>query len=218
MRSTKEIIDNEMRSTLNNLMTSQISILRSIKTNELTIVYHYIVLMLAAIGFFSTFASSLKNIHMFWAIQFLILFFVIWFLYILLKERGSYYNLLRALLRIQNYLGLFGTANNEGEREKILLSLSVLDSGFPKGFGVYKDKDGTKPGSSFLARIVIVIIVYGVFLMISYSNQEITYLYRLALFGTALSFAAGFFYKDSTFQKKNAAIESGLLGFEDDWK
>jgi len=218
MQDIKHNPETDMRNTLNALMTSQLSILRSIKSNELILVNYYIIVMLAAIGFFSASHSFFKDREIFGAIQSLILVFTLWFMYMLFKERESYYNLVRSSGRIQNYLGLFGTINSKGEREGAILSLSVLDAGFPKGFGIYKTKNGTKPRSSFLGRIVIIMVIYGIFLTVSYNNKSIIYFPRIILLIIALVFAVDIFVRrDPKSQKRNVLDERGLLGFEDDW-
>lgn len=207
----------QLRGTLNNLMTSQIFIMRSIKSNELSLVNYYIIVMVAAIGFFSYSHSFFKDIQIFQAIQSLMLVFTLWFINMLFLERESYYTVARSLGRIQNYLGLFGRINSSSEREGQILSLSVLDSGFPKGLGVNKANNGTKP-DSFLWRVVVITAIYGAFLIISYNKKSLVYSWRLLLFMTVLIFVADiFFRRDPRTHKKNVLKEKGLLGFEDGW-
>jgi hypothetical protein len=208
-------IDPETKASLNSLMESQISTLRSIKSSELAWVTNYLVGIIAISGFF---LGSEKKIDdwKFIFIQLIVFFLTIWFFYILAHERSSFYKVLRTLVRIQNCLGLFG--NPEEPNQFPILGVHDIDQAYPFGFGINKNKNGTKPYHSFLIRMILIYILYALFLFTSFTQNEIKIDWMCLSLIITFGFGVMFYILDLNSQIKGASLETELLGFDKSWK
>ena len=206
----KEDIDRlELRTTLNTLMQSNMTLMRSIKTDELTWLYHYSVLMGAAITFISVTQRDSLPLQIFMGALIVLTLF---FQFTMLKQRRSYYNVLRTVLRIQNELGLFKSISG-----KSFFSIGYINKGFPRKYGPKKEKNGTDPLSSFLWRLIMIMFIqtFALFVYMKFSTLPDRCFFRwIAL---DLLFMAFLFWRDHKWQRNDTASIKGLSGSDDNW-
>jgi hypothetical protein len=135
-----------------------------------------------------------------------------WMQYVLLRERFSYYAVLRSVVRAQNLLGLFDVG---------FLSPHLAGSAFPRGFGPYPDREGTRPFSSFLRRQLYTLILFSGLLAAAAFRTPV----QPGLFGTlALVCLAGdvawlvyLFRRDRQSLEHATAQEVDLAGADPAW-
>jgi len=216
--STKRFInEGAFRNSLNSYLETQINVLRAIKSNEMTWIYYYLLVMLAIIALLNTqgFNISLRN---FIVLQSFILIMTIGFMYILLKERESYYNVLRQVIRIENYLGFFGYYNSmNNEVSGIVLRDNTFNSAFPVGYGPEKTENGTKPYSSFLWRMLFTLLIYLFFIVVTSKENLVPFYCQISMIIFPVFFLIYLFKLDNRLQVENTLKEKGLLGAEESW-
>lgn len=217
MSTKKYINEGSFRNSLNSYLETQINVLRAIKSNEMTWVYYFLLVMLGVVALVNTqgFVISLRS---FIVLQVFILLLTIGFMFILLKERESYYNVLRQVTRIQNYLGFFGYYNsfNDKVSDKVLRE-NTYNAAFPFGYGPDKNTNGTKPYSSFLWRMLFTILIYLFFLVVSTKEALVPFYCQISLAPIPILFLFYFFRLDKKLQIKNTLNEKGLLGSDETW-
>jgi hypothetical protein len=129
-------------------MQTQLSALQSIKAGEMRWVQFYAVLIAPAIGFLIA-GDSCKVARIAPYVIPAYLLVTMWLQYVLMRERHSYYGVLRSVVRAENLLGL-----------SQLVAKHFANSAFPKGLGPHKEKDGTQRWSSFFARQIYVFLFF----------------------------------------------------------
>jgi hypothetical protein len=132
------------------MMQTQLATLQSIKAGEMQWLQFYTIVTVPAIGFLMA-SDPCKIAPMVGLTLFAYLLITGWFQYVLLKERHSYFGVLRSVVRAQNLLGLY---------KSNFLSPHFANSAFPKKLGPCKAKDGTHPYSSFLNRQLYVCLFF----------------------------------------------------------
>jgi hypothetical protein len=127
--------------------------LRAIKDTEHKWLELYAILVLPVIGYLMSVGAT--NAIFNWPLVVLLLVYLVIsasLQYVLLRERLSYYAVLRLVVRSQNLLGLFDIA---------YLSEHFANSAFPRGYGPNPAENGTQPQSSFTRRLAYVLVLFG---------------------------------------------------------
>lgn len=115
------------------MMQTQLTTLQSIKAGEMQWIQFYTILTAPAIGFLIA-GDPCKVAPI---LRYIIPAYIVvtgWFQYVLMKERHSYYGVLRSVVRAENLLGLSG-----------FLAPNFANSAFPKGLGPDKKKTERNP-------------------------------------------------------------------------
>ena len=194
-------------------LDANLSHLRSIKDTELNWLQLFAVVTLPAIGYLMGVGDD--NAMLGWPIVPLILLYLIltgWIQYVFLRERISYYSVLRSVVRAQNLLGLFDIN---------LLSPHFAGSAFPKGFGPRPTENGTQPQSSFLRRQIYTVILYSGVLLAAGFRMYPKSSWPLGL--CVLAFLLDIlwlwyiFYYDDVVLKARTAAEKDLAGSDPAW-
>lgn len=85
-----------------------------------------------------------------------------WVMSVLTDERRSYYGVLRTVVRLQNWAGLFETR---------LLPPYLANSPYPRGIGPDPETDGTRPESSHRRRLQFVFWAFLILLLTSIGHN-----------------------------------------------
>lgn len=134
-------------------------------------------------------------------------FFTGWIQNVLRKERRSYFRVMRAVVRAQNYLGMFDIN---------FVPEIMANSPFPKGLGPNPDVDGTQPYSSFLHRQVYTLIVLiAVALLTVFRRPDLSLC--LAIIPLDVLWLYFVYRQDARDLRNEALAEKGLAGTEADW-
>lgn len=213
----KDIADEELqrRATVGVQLTleANLSHLRYIKDTELKWLQMFAVLTLPAIGYLMGVGDT--NPMLGWPIIVVVLAYLLltgWVRYVLLRERISYYSILRSVVRGQNLFGLFDIN---------YLSPHFAGSAFPKGFGPYPEHNGTQPESSFLRRQLYVLILYfGVLAAAAFRTCSVSFWFVVVAalcFALDLVWLGYIFYRDEIVLKADTAGEKDLAGSDPTW-
>ncbi|MGO8691441.1 MAG: hypothetical protein ACLQLG_17600 [Thermoguttaceae bacterium] len=187
--------------------------LRSIKDTEHKWLELYAVLVLPAIGYLMSVDATNPIFN--WPLVVMLVMYLgvsVWLQYVLLRERVSYYAVLRSVIRSQNLLGLFDIR---------YLSEHFANSAFPKGFGPNTAVNGTQPWSSFLRRLLyVVLLLAALFLAAGFRWWSISRGFVVVpvlcfLFEVAVIFCV--FHLDSCGLREATAREANLAGCEERW-
>jgi hypothetical protein len=187
--------------------------LRSIKDTEHKWVDLFSIVTLPAIGYLMTVDAT--NPVWGWPIAVVVGFYfalTAWLQYVLLRERYSYYSVLRSVVRAQRLLGLF---------EIGFLSPHFAGSAIPRGFGPHPEADGTQPYSSFLRRQVYVLILFVSLmatLMFRNTFQPMTVgAVIVIVVGLDVLWLIGVFVRDRHLLTTATERERGLAGADPAW-
>lgn len=192
--------------------------LRSIKDTELNWLQMFAILTLPAIGYLMGVGDD--NPVLGWPIIPVFVLYLLltgWLQYVLLRERISYYSVLRSVVRSQNLLGLFDID---------YLSPHFADSPFPREFGPQPEENGTQPQSSFLRRQIYTVMLYVGFLLAAAfraCSASSRLLPITAVIVAALCLALDLvwlryiFDWDETMLKAHTAREKDLAGSDPTW-
>jgi hypothetical protein len=185
------------------MMQTQLTTLQSIKAGEMQWIQFYTILTAPAIGFLIA-GAPCKVAPI---LPYIIPAYLVvtgWFQYVLMKERHSYYGVLRSVVRAENLLGLSG-----------FLAPNFANSAFPKGLGPDKEKDGTQPCSSFLARqIYVFVFFFGLAGASAYQAHNGWVLIYVAF---DLVWVAIIFCWDQKALRRQTLEEKGLSGSDPAW-
>jgi len=194
-------------------LAAHLAHLRSIKDTEHKWLELYAILILPAIGYVMTVADTCAIFS--WPLVVMLLLYLVltaWLQNLLLRERFSYYAVLRSVIRSQNLLGLFDVN---------YLSAHFANSAFPPGFGPIPAEDGTQPQSSFRRRLRYVLFLYSALLLAAaFRWWSICQWFMVA---PILFFFCGTFLYCHTFWADRKGLinmtaqEEGLAGSEADW-
>ncbi|MBI3468351.1 MAG: hypothetical protein HY000_35570 [Planctomycetes bacterium] len=202
-----------MESAVHITLQANLAHLRSIKDTEHHWLDLFALVTLPTIGYVMTVEDA--NPVMGWPLMVVLIIYLIllaWMQYVLMRERFSYYSVLRSVVRAQNLLGLFDVR---------FLSPHFAGSAFPKGFGPYPDQNGTQPQSSFLRRLIYTVLLYfGLVLAIWFRSMAISWSFTLVPFGCFvldLCWLAYIFCHDQQQLARETAREAGLAGAEPTW-
>lgn len=197
-------------------LDANLSHLRSIKDTELNWLQLFAIVTLPAIGYLMGVGD--ENPVFGWPILLVMLFYLAftgWVQHTFLRERISYYSVLRSVVRAQNLLGLF---------DFNYLSPHFAGSAFPKGFGPNPERNGTQPLSSFLRRQVYTLILYtGMPGVVAFRTFSAT-LWFAAVATTCIVcllldvvWLRYLFSLDETILKAETAGERDLAGYDPAW-
>jgi hypothetical protein len=188
------------------MMQTQLATLQSIKAGEMQWIQFYTILTAPAIGFLI--ASDPSRVAP--IVPYIIPAYLLvtgWFRYVLMRERRSYYGVLRSVVRSENLLGL----------SKFLAPHFAI-SAFPKGLGPDKEKDGTQRWSSFLARQIYVLLFFqGLAVAGAYQAHSRWALILVCVLADLLWVAIIFFCRDPKALRRDTLAEKGVMGSDPAW-
>lgn len=190
------------------MMQAQLETLQSIKAAEMRWVQFYTVLIAPAIGFLMAGDScEVARIAPYIIPAYLLV--TMWLQYILMRERHSYYGVLRSVVRAENLLGL-----------SQLVAKHFANSAFPKGLGPHKEKDGTQRWSSFFARqIYVFLFFFGLAVAGAYQAHGCRVLiWACGAVAVDLAWGATIFcYWDPKALRRDTLAERGVIGSDPTW-
>ena len=194
-------------------LDANLSHLRAIKDTELNWLQLFAVVTLPAIGYLMGVGDD--NAMLGWPIVALILLYLLltgWIQYVFLRERISYYSVLRSVVRARSFFGLFDINH---------LSPHFAGSAFPKAFGPRPTENGTQPQSSFLRRQIYTLILYSGVLLAAgfrmYPKSPWPLLLCVLAFVFDVAWLAYLFYCDDVVLKADTAAEKDLAGSDPTW-
>jgi hypothetical protein len=194
-------------------LEGKLSHLRSIKDTEVKWLQLFAIITLPAIGYL----MGIGDDNPLLGPPIILLFFLYlaltgWIQYVFLRERISYYSVLRSVLRAQNLLGLMDAK---------YLSPHFAGSAFPRGFGPSPGENGTQPQSSFLRRQIYTVILYmGVLLAAMFRTYSVSAWFSvIAIFALVgdLVWLGFIFYRDDGVLREHTAAEKDLAGSDPAW-
>jgi hypothetical protein len=217
IRRLTDIADPDLRkdATLGVQITLEANLahLRSIKDTETKWLELYAILAGPATGYVMGVQDTCAIFN--WPLVFMLLLYLAltaWLQNLLLRERFSYYSVLRSVIRSQNLLGLFDIS---------YLSEHFANSAFPAGLGPNPAKNGTQPLSSFLRRMLYVFLLYlGLLLAAFFRWCSISPWFIIAPVACLICefcIFAGIFWWDKKHLVEETEREAGLAGYEDAW-
>ena len=194
-------------------LDANLSHLRSIKDTEHKWVDLHSLITLPAIGYLMTVDRA--NDVWGWPLVAVVSAYLLltgWVQYVLLRERYSYYSVLRTVARAQNFLGLY---------EVGFFSPHFAGSAFPRGYGPHPEADGTQPYSSFLRRQAYTIILFASLLATAgFRNTFLPGTFGVltgAAFLVDLLWLVMIFQWDRTLLTTATEQERGLAGADPSW-
>jgi len=129
---------------------------------------------------------------------------------LVLDERSSYYRMMRQTIRIGNHFGFL--SNN-------VLATRFANSGFPKGYGPEKNKNGI-PLESFRHRVIFISILYF-FLIVAvvYNDGFKNITIALSVFALVVEIISipVLFWRDKITIENQVKDEQGLFGTDPNW-
>jgi len=187
--------------------------LRAIKDTELQWLNLFSLITLPAIGYLMSVSD--RNAIWGWPLIVLMASYLIvtaGVQYAQLRERLSYYSVLRAVVRAQNLFGLIRIG---------YLSEHFANSAFPKGFGPNPELDGTQPQSSFLRRQLYTVLLFAGLLGAAFFRTPVyrylTGVFALAMFIADVLWLACLFRWSRDSLASATAAECSLAGADPRW-
>lgn len=190
------------------LLQSQLAQLRSIKDMEVKWLDRYSLFTIPVIAALLINDPKERQLPGDLLIIILVLYWVVtvWIREVILKERHSYYRVLRSVVRAEHYLGLVGT----------FIPNVMADAGFPKGLGPIIGHDGTQAFSSFLHKQIYFLIIYASIAAAS-MYQSANWLLAITLLLLDLVWLIGVFYRDRRVMYSEVLAEKHLTGSSPSW-
>ena len=190
------------------VLQSHMQHLRSIKDMELKWLDRYSAIALPIAGFIVLNPRNVlgaKGIALLMAFSFVL---TIWIQVVLRKERRSYYRVMRAVVRAQNYLGLLSSG---------FISSAMANAPFPRGMGPDPNTDGTQPTSSFLHRLSYAFLVLAATVAGAAFQHPDTLAYGVIFLVADLYWLWAIRRKDDRDLRAEAIAEKDLLGSDPAW-